>query len=379
MVRPDEVVRIIAVDPEMHGILCKMLGGLDESDDFPHVMIGHGDAFADPVTWFATMQDQLEVQLLAYSESLASLDIARRDAAKDPALRGPWPFLMRAEHFAMSLPDDAGALVFVIDPERVDDVEGFARSIAFLATEVRTPWLKFVVLDERLAPRLATLAADHPRIASQTFWCSPNEMESRLRAALADSALSGFDERKRIMATVASLAFSNRDYAKAEALQRQVLDIARTDGTPIEQAIGFYGLGNTLLAARQTDAAVESFMTGCQICSEHGLNELAPMLYTNFGVALQRLGNFDEAFAALRVASRFFRAQGNRPGEAFVCDNLALIYQQLDRRTEAAQVWRYALELYEGITNPAMADVREAGRSDIVSKLVRLDGLSSGR
>ena len=41
-------------------------------------------------------------------------------------------------------------------------------------------------------------------------------------------------------------------------------------------------------------------------------------------------------------------------------------------------MWRYALGLYEGITNPAMADVREAGRADIVSKLGRLGGSSSG-
>ena len=293
MVRPEEVVRIVQVDPEMHRILCKMLGGLDESDDFPHLMIGQDDAFTDPVTWFGSMQDRVEEQFVAYSSDLAALGIASRDSAKDPSLRGPWPFLMRAEGFAKSLPDDVGALVFVIDPERCDDVAGFARSIAFLATEVRTPWLKFLVLDERLSPRLATVAADHPRIGSQTFWCSPQEMASRLQGTLADSASLGLDERKRVMAMAASVAFANRNYAEAEVLQRHALDIALTDGTPVEQAIGFYGLGNTLLAAGHTDASAESFMMGCQICSEHGLKELAPMLYTNFGVALQRL-RFDQ-------------------------------------------------------------------------------------
>ena len=122
-----------------------------------------------------------------------------------------------------------------------------------------------------------------------------------------------------------------------------------------------YGLGNTLLAAGQAEAAAETFMRACQLCSEHGLNELAPMAYTNLGVSLHRLGDFDQAFAALRVGSTFYRAQGNLPGEAFVCDNLALIYQELGRPDEAEKVWNYALGRYEGITNPAMADVREAG------------------
>ena len=170
----------------------------------------------------------------------------------------------------------------------------------------------------------------------------------------------------------AAVACANKDYAKAEALQRQLLDSAISGSAPIEQAIAAYGLGNTLLAAGQAEPAAEMFMQACRICSEHKLNELAPTVYTNLGVALHRLGNFDQAFAALRVGSNFFRAQGNRPGEAFVCDNLALIHQELGRPAEAARVWRYALHLYEGIANPAMADVREAGRADILAKLARL-------
>ena len=95
------------------------------------------------------------------------------------------------------------------------------------------------------------------------------------------------------------------------------------------------------------------------------------MPYTNLGIALHRLGRFDEAFGALRVASNFFRAQGNRPGEAFVCDNLAAMHLELGRREDARRVWRYALGLYDGITNPALADVRDSGRADIVAKLER--------
>ena len=95
------------------------------------------------------------------------------------------------------------------------------------------------------------------------------------------------------------------------------------------------------------------------------------MTYANLGVALHRLGRFDEAFGALRVASNYFRAQGNRPGEAFVCDNLATMHLELGRREDAVRVWRYALGLYDGITNPALADVREGGRADLVAKLKR--------
>ena len=159
----------------------------------------------------------------------------------------------------------------------------------------------------------------------------------------------------------AAAAFANKDYPKALALQRGLLADAQAGGTPADQAMSAYGLGNTLLAAGEAEAAAETFIQACQLCATYGLNELAPMAYTNLGVSLHRLGDFDQAFAALRVGSTFYRAQGNLPGEAFVCDNLAVIYQELGHPAEAEKVLRYVLGRYDGITNPAMADVRESG------------------
>lgn len=370
---PDRVVRIVQVDPEWRVILLKMLAGLDEEDEFAHLLIGHGGRFSDPVQWFADLQNVLEAELSRHSAELAIEGIDGANPARDPSRRGPWPFLLRAEHFAQSLPDSAGSLAFVIEPERVDDPAGFVRSIGFLAENFHCRRLKFIVLDERLAPRLTELAGMHESVGLQTFWCSPQELQARLDAMLAVQGTGASpEEAHRVRSMAASAAFANKDYPKALALQQGLLNDARAGGTPAEQAMAAYGLGNTLLAAGQAEAAAETFMRACQLCSEHGLNELAPMAYTNLGVSLHRLGDFDQAFAALRVGSTFFRAQGNLPGEAFVCDNLALIYQELSRPADAEKVWRYALGRYEGITNPAIADVREAGRADILAKLERL-------
>jgi tetratricopeptide (TPR) repeat protein len=280
--------------------------------------------------------------------------------------------LSRAEHFAESLPDSAGSVAFVIEPRQVDDPAGFVRSIGFLAEKVRSHWLKFIVLDQRLAPRLTKLAGSQEGVGLQTFWCSPQELQTRLDAMLAVHRTSASPEACRVRAMAAAVAFANKDYPKALALQQGLLNGARAGGTPADQARAAYGLGNTLLAAGQAEAAAETFMQACQLCAAHGLNELAPMAYTNLGVALHRLGDFDQAFAALRVGSTFYRAQGNLPGEAFVCDNLALIYQELGRPADAEKVWRYALARYDSIANPAMKDVREAGRTDVLAKLERL-------
>lgn len=369
---PDSVVQIVEVDLELRPVLLKMLAGLDGEDAFPHLLIGHHGRFGDPVQWFAELQNVLEAELDRHGADLAAEGIAVTDPAKDPGQRGPWPFLLRAERFADSLPDSTGSLAFVIDPEQVDDPPGFVRSIGFLADKVRCHWLKFIVLDPRLAPRLAKLGDAQEGVGRQTFWCSPQELQTRLDAMLAVHGASASPEAGRVRGMAAAAALANKDYPKALALQQGLLDEARAGGTPAEQARAAYGLGSTLLAAGQAEEAAETLVQVCELCTRHGLSELAPMAYTNLGVSLHRLGNFEQAFAALRVGSTFYRAQGNLPGEAFVCDNLALIYQELGRPDDAGKVWRYALGRYDSITNPAMADVREAGRADILAKLERL-------
>jgi tetratricopeptide (TPR) repeat protein len=377
MNQPRHVVRVVEVDPEFRTILERMLAGLDEDTEFPHLLIGHQGVFVSPAEWFSGLQDPLEAQCNAYAADLLEAGIDTISRAKDPSARGPWPFLLRAEQLADALPDQCGALVFILDFEHVEDPSGLVRSIEFLADNVRSPWLKFIVLDERLAPRCADAFCSNKRVSSQTFWCSPQEFERRLEAMLSIQQFMAAADRRRTLAMAAAVASANRNHTKAIALQQQQLQDAKATGSPIDQAMAAYGLGTAQLAAGDAEIAAELFLSACQMCSEHDLAELAPMTYTNLGIALYRLGQFEQAFAALRIGSTFYRAQRNLPGEAFVCDNLALMYEELDRPEEAAKVWRYALGRYDSITNSDMADVREAGRADILAKLARI-GQSAG-
>ena len=66
----------------------------------------------------------------------------------------------------------------------------------------------------------------------------------------------------------AAVASANNNHAKATALQQQLLQEAIADGTPTEQAMAAYGLANTQLAAgERREAATQTFMQACQICS----------------------------------------------------------------------------------------------------------------
>lgn len=141
---PDQVVRRVLVDGEMRPILLKMLAGRDAEDEFPHVLLGYQAAFNGPVPWFAGMQDMLEAELAEHGAALAEEGVDVSDPAKNPAARGPWPFLLRAERLTEALPNGIGALAFVLDPAEVLDHASYVKSIAFLADNVRGPWMKFI-------------------------------------------------------------------------------------------------------------------------------------------------------------------------------------------------------------------------------------------
>ena len=364
-------VRVVRVDPEMRGLLLRMLAKRHEAPDFPHLLLGCYDDFDDTVSWFEGLEAALAAHVEEAAGLLAARGIAVADASCDRKITAPWRFLRRAEALADGLPDDAGALAFLLAPDEIKDPGSFIRSIEFLASRANSRWLRFIVLEDRAAPLLADLAAAHLKVTSQTFWLPPDRMARRQEANDGFAALSPNpalpDSR-----TAAAVAFANKDYARTEALQREQMQQPAEAKAPVQQVIEQYNLGRTLLEAGQAEEAVSVLAGACDMACTHGLNEIMPTVYMNLGMALHRLSDFDQAFKAMQVANRFFRTQGNLPGEAFSYDTLAGIYDELGRHEEAERTWRYALAVYDSITNPDLADVREAGRADIQAKLDRL-------
>lgn len=299
------------------------------------------------------------------------------DPDLDATLTSPWRFLRRAQGVAKALPEELGALAFVIDPERVDDTAGFLRSVEFLAANVRSSRLKFIVLEDRSTPRLRQVAADHPRVETQTFWLDPKDMQRSVDKELANA---GNAPSSALLGQAAAFAAADRDHARAVALQGQrVMQVEKEGGAPAEQVLARLDYGRALLGAGHLDPAAETLLQACQLCSAHQLHDLAPLAYTDLGIALNRSGDSEHSFEALRVGSEFFRAQGKLPGEAHVCDTLAKMHEERGEPAEAERVWRYALSLYEGIANPQLADVRAAGVEDITAKLARLEGGGNGQ
>ena len=57
MEQPQHIVQVIEIDAEFRPILLKMLIGLDEQMDFPHILIGFDGIFVEPKEWFRGLQD----------------------------------------------------------------------------------------------------------------------------------------------------------------------------------------------------------------------------------------------------------------------------------------------------------------------------------
>jgi tetratricopeptide (TPR) repeat protein len=412
---PDHCVLRLVIDPEMRRVPVNYLVRREEMADFPHLLLSFAQDFASPERWFKQLLEAFESEIERSQEELRSAGVEVKKPATAPGQEAkPWVrFLGRAESVACSLPDSVASLVFLLEAEKIDDPENFARGVKYLADKTASEWLKFIVIESRLEPVLEDLA-EHPKVRSQLFWLSPEEIERRAEADLPSEDGSKVKKRaaaalmpsftggktgeppsgiaaaaktrpsgpipcseRLALATVGLMAFGRKDYVKAEKMQKRAVREAKASKDPLETATSLYNLGNTYIAAERPEEAVEALSQAADGCCYHKLDQLTPMVFTNLGVALHRAGSAEQAFDSLKVARDIFRSQNNRPGEAHVCDCLALIYLERERRKEAEKAWHYALTLYDGIENPAMADVKAAGREDIIGKL-KHNGFSHG-
>lgn len=366
-----EVVRVLKIDPEMRPMLIKALSRMDEDKEFPHALTLCSQAFTEPVSYFDSLY---EILRQSYEQNVRPL-AERKTRLAAPIddrtlLKAPEKFTRYASSLAESLPDRVGSLVFVLNPDDVADVPGFRKSIAFIAENIRSEWLKVLVLDSRTAPLLDGL--EHPKIGVQTLYLSPQEIEQRVREDLQAPASLPPAERRQYKGLLAGFAFSNRNYDEAAQLQRAWANEAEQDGAPGDAASAYYNLGNTLLAKSDWPEATAAFCKACDLCVAHKLIGLAPFAYANLGIGLHRQGEFEQAFAALKVARDMFKAQNHRAGEAFVVDALAQMYALDGRKAEADKSWRYCLSLYESMTSSTFADLRASGSKDVIAKLAQL-------
>lgn len=352
MAAPRSVVRVLLIGPELRDIIQRMLTWRGDQPDCPHRILVFGAPFADPVSWFEAMRAALD----------AAVPNVPHEA--EPATRpGPWAFLLRAEAVAEAMSGQGAQVVLIVSSE-IAMREDYLRSIAFLVERVRSRRLKFVVFDDRTQPILATPTPGQARLTSQTCWCPPEQLRRRAAAAAAAPEATASDA-----ALAGSLALAMGDAAGAEAAQRVALRRAAEAASRVDEASAAASLGATLVAEGKMQEAVEVYVRGCDVCSQHELTGLAPLLCKGLGLALHRLGEKEQAYSAFKTARGFLHADGNVIGEAHLCDALATLLAQDGRPEEAVRIWRYVRGLYERLDHPALAQARANGSAEVDAKL----------
>jgi tetratricopeptide (TPR) repeat protein len=370
MADPAQTVRCLRVDPDMKPVLVKMLAGFDRDPDNPHVLIPCDARFGD---WKQFFGDLLNDLLESYEASSGSLRMAgvfepfgRDDLTRDPAEKRAVLYLSA---LAEGLPDHVGSLVVLLDPKEVDDPAGFRQALGWLAENTWSAWVKFLVLDDRANPRTAGVEKLGKRVGTQVMHLSPKEFEARVRKAVETDATLPPNVRRQYTAMLAGFALAHKDYDKAAEGYRQQLALVRLDDAPSEEAQVHYCLGNVMLGQRDFAAAQDEYARALELAMTHQQPQLMALVLTQLGVALSALGEAEDAEASFRVARQTARNLQTPPLEAFALDTQAQSLMEAGDPAAAEGCWKEALAIYDGITADTFADVREAGRKDILMKL----------
>jgi tetratricopeptide (TPR) repeat protein len=373
LLEPQQTVRCVQVEPDMKVLLMKALAGMEADENNPHLMLCSEVSFDSPQQFFDDLLRELVEDLAWWEQPLREAGFEFKLRAQElDFLSTPEKFVTYAAKLADCFPDYFGSLLLILVPDRVSDSEQYLEAIDFLARHTRSPWLKYLVVDDRRDAGLAAMTDRNPRIWVQSFHISPEEIESQARADLLDGRALDPRERRQYTALLAGFAFARREYDEALRLQQQWLELIGPDGAPSETANACYNLANTHLARKDYTVAEETYGRALETALDHRLDALVPMVLTNLGVTVYHLGRLEQAQDCFAVARQACRARDLRPMEAHVLDCQARIYAANDQSDEAEQCWNEALAVYDGMTAETFADAREGGKADILEKLGRL-------
>lgn len=370
-------------EPDTRQLLLRVLVGLEEEDG-PHAILFLPDNFSGYRTYSECLLEEISAHVEAMREDLVveGVQLPRApEAANSFDEHDPRPGIKQLANYfsaiADALPDSIGSFALILDPESVTDRGAFAWWVEALTAYTESEWVKYMVPDSRAEPAIAPSEHVQDRVYVLEFDVPPEELEEQVHKDLEAGRLSAAARRRHLMLAGAFATSGGRPEDARKHLEAALRETQEA-GADDEEANVLYNLGNLDLREGHIDSALARFTRSAQLCVENELNPLLAMVLTNLGVALHRAGRSSEALESFAVARRTFAALGHKPGEAHVLDNRARTLVHEGRETEARAVWLEARAIYESITAPHLADVREAGCQDIDQKLARHGGRPGG-
>jgi tetratricopeptide (TPR) repeat protein len=325
----------------------------------PQVVLFHRALIAAIADTMAAQLDPDDRERLRQIEAQAQGELLETD---------PEPgFVEFCERLLLAFLPDEGALVVAVRPTQVRFLKIVRASLQRMVDYASSPRIKFLLFDggEGVVPEYV---ARDITCAELSFDLSPALLEDTLKSKLSAGGLSP-TELMRYTGALGGFAFSNKDYQRAEELQREWLRLAEAESSPADGANARYNLGNTLLAAGNPADAADQLHASAEAALDHNMQPLVAMAFTNLGVALFRLGRAAEALQCFMVGRDTFRALRHIPGEAHVLDCVAKLQADAGRTSAANQLWAQAVALYDGVSADHLQEMKQAGLEDLRGKL----------
>lgn len=375
MDEPGRPVRVLAVDEDLKPVLVKMLSGLDNDPNTPHVLIPSDAAFRSPRQFFASLMADVLASYEASAEELLEAGVYEpfgpNDLTHDPPEKRVTLYLSA---LAESLPDHIGSVVVVLAPQEVTNPEGYREALGWLADNTWSQWVKFLVVDDRVDPKAVVPNDPHPLVETQTFYLPPEELERRLRDAVFHDGSLAPNVRRQYTGMLGGFALSRGDFELAATCYEQQAELTQLDKVPAEEAQAHYCLGNVRMQQGDYAAAEESYGRALELSMAQGQPELTGLVLTQLGTALHRQDRGELAAEAFAAARDTAAAADLTPLVALSLDAEAECFRAAGDDREAERCWKEALAIYDRLDGEAVADIRETGRADVLAKLDELSG-----
>jgi tetratricopeptide (TPR) repeat protein len=370
---PGPRLRVVLTDEDTKTVTHRLLAGLENKDDMPHVFVPTDAPFTSWAAFFERAYADLVEVYAPFAEPLGGeCVLAPREWSRlrvaDPGER----FAYGVSLFANALPEEVGAVVFIIDPSEVTDPTGYRSALLFLAQRTPSDWVKFIVLDDRQNGHTPPLLKQLPDVGVQSMYLAPDEMEKRIKKAMADGIGVTPADKRTYTALLASFAQSRREFDTALTLQREQLEMVKVAGTTQELAASHYNLGNIHLAKNDYIAAIDTYREGLNLALDANILPLVPVILTNLGVSLFRADQKEQAVSTFEIARVYCRKLNSPPTDAHILDCMALCHLADGRAADAARCWEEALRVYDGISAGPLKFARDGGRQYILAKLEHL-------
>jgi CHAT domain-containing protein len=156
----------------------------------------------------------------------------------------------------------------------------------------------------------------------------------------------------QVLQTRANLEYDQKNYFKAEAAFRRVLDMARDQHLPALEAEALGSLGSSAMGEEHYDEATDFYKASLQLARSAGRNTMVSTTLGNLGWSFDALGDYESARDFFTQAEQAASKAGQRADRVSWLFHLANVYTETNDFQRAKTTAEQALDLASQLGDP---------------------------